>query len=162
MNCFAMVSLALVAWSASAAVVKSAKNTSNAEIHPQLRAGRSPEAKLYLPEGAGTQRAAPDAELKSELDSVVAFSAQSPLGDDVDLSPSSVQKMEKAVTDLVTNVDAATPMGSSVKQIKDLITKTMLKKVNKAHNANQKELNRLAKDIGTCGSSKSNDEKVAK
>jgi len=156
-----MVSLALVAWSASAAVVKSAKDTSNAEIHSQLRAGRSPEAKLYLPEGAGTQRAAPDAELKSELNSVVAFSAQSPLGDDVDLSPSSVQKMEKAVTDLVTNVDAATPMGSSVKQIKDLITKTMLKKVNKAHNANQKELNRLAKDIETCGSSKSNDEKVA-
>ena len=37
---------------------------------------------------------------------VVAFSAQSPIGDDVDLSPSSVQKMEKAVTDLVTNVDA--------------------------------------------------------
>lgn len=54
----------------------------------------------------------------------------------------------------------ATPFGSSVKRIMDLIEKTMMPKVLEAHTANQNELLRLAEDVDKCGATKS--EQVAK
>merc|ERR1719498_879438 len=81
--------------------------------------------------------------------------------DDVEMTKNSVEKMEQAVTDLVTNTDGATPMGDSVREIKDLITKTMLPKVEHAHLANQMELDRLAGDVEKCKGKRENDEQVA-
>lgn len=136
--------LCLVALVASATFAAyEARVTAN----PKLR---RPEAKI----------AAPDASLQSELNGVMSFAAQGP-EDDVEISVSSVEKMEKAVTDLVTNVDGSTPMGNSVREIKDLIDKTMLPKVEKAHQANQNELDRLAGAVQQCEAKKKGDEKTA-
>jgi len=146
----------LFAWVASAAfAVNAEENATGATIaklllHPMRP---SPEAKLVLPHGAES--------LQSELDGVMSFSAPFQQGEEVTITPSSVEKMEKAVTDLVTNVDGATPMGDSVRQIKALIQKTMLPKVEKASNANQVELDRLASDVAKCSATKLNDEHVA-
>jgi len=54
----------------------------------------------------------------------------------------------------------ATPFGSSVKKIYHLIEKVMMPKVEEAHAANQKELNKLAGEVGKCGSTKN--DQVAK
>jgi len=45
----------------------------------------------------------------------------------------------------------ATPMGDSVRQMKKLITETMLSKVRTAHSNNQNTLSRLAKELDNCG-----------
>merc|ERR1719235_1770391 len=62
-------------------------------------------------------------------------------------------EMEAAMTDLMLGKTAfgATPMGGSVKKIKDLLEKTMKPKVLAAHSADQKELNRLVEEIKKCG-----------
>jgi len=92
--------------------------------------GYSPEAKLVLPHVAGQSEFG--SSLRSQLDGVMSFARQLP-DEDVNLNPSSVEKMEKAVTELVTTVESGTPMAASVNQIKDLIQNTMLKKVEKTH-----------------------------
>jgi len=65
---------------------------------------------------------------------------------------------EKDVSDLVMGLSkggfGATPMGDSVGKIAALIEKDMMPKVLKAHDDDQKELIRLAKDIETCGTTK--------
>jgi len=48
----------------------------------------------------------------------------------------------------------ATPMGGSVKQIKELVTSTMMPKVMAAHSLDQKELNRLVGELNKCSSTK--------
>merc|ERR1719183_3096213 len=55
----------------------------------------------------------------------------------------------------------ATPMGGSVKKIKQLITKTMMPKVITAHKEDQRELNKLAEEIKKCGKTKDNAFKTA-
>jgi len=152
---------ALVASVAVAANLKNGNSSSTVatKLSSRLRNGHPPQATLVLPHGGAPSRGL-DAALQSELAGVMSFAAQSP-DESVELSPSAVEKMERAVTDLVTNVGAATPMGKSVKQIKDLIQKTMLPKIGSAHDANQKELDRLAGDVGLCQATKSNDEQVA-
>jgi len=151
----------LVVSVAVAASIKNGNSSSTVatKLPSRLRNGHLPEATLVLPHCASVDAALAEFE-QSELAGVMSFAAQSP-DDSVELSPSAVEKMERAVTDLVTNVGAATPMGNSVKQIKDLIQKTMLPKVGSAHKANQKELDRLAGDVGLCEATKSNDEQVA-
>merc|ERR1719174_1241036 len=67
------------------------------------------------------------------------------------LDPSAVYQMEAAVTDLILNADAATPMGDSVGQISKLINDTMMPKVLHSHRANQEELDKLAKSLSHCG-----------
>lgn len=69
---------------------------------------------------------------------------------------------ERDVTDLILGMGtagakggaAATPMGDSVRKMKELITKVMLSKVREAHKADQSMLNRLAKSVGACGQTK--------
>jgi len=65
--------------------------------------------------------------------------------------------MEAAITDLMLGKTAfgATPMGGSVKKIKNLLVKVMMPKVLAAHNSDQKQLLRLVAEIKTCGSTKS-------
>jgi hypothetical protein len=72
--------------------------------------------------------------------------------------------MEAAITDLMLGKTAfgATPMGGSVKKIKDLLTKTMMPKVIAAHKADQAQLNRLVREIAKCGSTKDSALKGAK
>merc|ERR1719284_727234 len=72
--------------------------------------------------------------------------------------------MEAAITDLMMGKTAfgATPMGGSVKKIKDLLTKTMMPKVIAAHKADQAQLNRLVREIAKCGSTKDSALKGAK
>jgi len=66
-------------------------------------------------------------------------------------------EMEAAITDLMLGKTSfgATPMGGSVKKIKNLITKDMMPKVLSAHKQDQKELHRLIAEIKKCGSTKS-------
>merc|ERR1719333_734673 len=66
--------------------------------------------------------------------------------------------MEAAITDLMMGKTAfgATPMGGSVKKIKDLLTKTMMPKVLAAHRSDQNELIKLANAIKKCGSIRNN------
>merc|ERR1719206_1652750 len=66
--------------------------------------------------------------------------------------------MEAAIKNLMLGKTAfgATPMGGSVKKIKDLLTKTMMPKVLAAHKSDQLELIRLANDIRKCGSIRDN------
>jgi len=73
-------------------------------------------------------------------------------------------EMEAAITDLMLGKTAfgATPMGGSVKKIKDLLTKTMMPKVIAAHKADQNQLNRLVKEIAKCGTTKDSALKGAK
>merc|ERR1719253_1275332 len=61
-------------------------------------------------------------------------------------------EMEAALTDLMLGKTkfGATPMGGSVKKIENLLTKDMMPKVIAAHNADQKNLNRLANEIKKC------------
>jgi len=65
---------------------------------------------------------------------------------------------ERDVSELVMGLSkgglAATPMGNSVQKIADLIQKDMMPKVLAAHAANQKALDKLAKDLASCGSTK--------
>merc|ERR1719498_1769402 len=65
---------------------------------------------------------------------------------------SSVKDMEAAVTDLMLGNSAfgATPMGGSVKKIKDIIMKTMIPKVEAAHSADKAEMDRLYKEFAKC------------
>ena len=64
--------------------------------------------------------------------------------------------MEAAITNLMLGKSAfgATPMGGSVKKIRNLITKDMMPKVLAAHKADQKELHRLIAELKKCGSTK--------
>jgi len=55
----------------------------------------------------------------------------------------------------------ATPFGSSVKKILDLIEKVMMPKVLEAHAANQNELIKLSKDVEKCGETKNGQVKQA-
>merc|ERR1740127_20785 len=73
-------------------------------------------------------------------------------------------EMEQAITDLMLGKTAfgATPMGGSVKKIKDLLTKTMMPKVIAAHKSDQNQLNRLVKEIAKCGTTKDSALKGAK
>jgi hypothetical protein len=61
--------------------------------------------------------------------------------------------MESAITDLMMGKQSlgATPMGSSIKKIKQLIEKTMMPAGLDGHNADQKELNQLGKHVAHCG-----------
>merc|ERR1719498_1913415 len=65
---------------------------------------------------------------------------------------SSVKDMEAAVTDLMLGNGAfgATPMGGSVKKIKDIIMKTMIPKVKAAHSADKREMDRLYNQFAKC------------
>lgn len=145
---------------ASATLAASSASSSPANA-TKLR-GHLREAKLVLPHGGSRSQSILEADLKSELAGIISFASDDPnYPDDVDLTPSAVEKMEKAVTDLVTNSDRATPMGSSVKQIEKLIDNTMLPKVERAHEANQKELDRLASDSEQCKATIEADEKIA-
>lgn len=67
-----------------------------------------------------------------------------------------VKEMESAITDLMMGKSqiSATPMGGSVKTIKNLLTKTMMPKVLAAHSADQRLLDRLKGEIGKCASTK--------
>jgi len=154
-----------VACAAHSKFIGSNGNSSSPVATTRLRNGHLSEAQLVQPHGSHAFRkdalhGLVHADLQTELNGVIAFAAGSP-DDNVDLSPSAVEKMERAVTDLVTHSGAATPMGKSVMQIKDLIQNTMMPKVERAHNANQKELDRLAGDIGLCKATKSNDDIIA-
>lgn len=65
--------------------------------------------------------------------------------------------MEAALTDLMLGKGGkfgATPMGGSVKQIASIITKTMMPKVITAHKSDQRNLEKLADELGKCGSTK--------
>jgi hypothetical protein len=77
--------------------------------------------------------------------------------------PNTYAEMEAAITDLMLGKSAfgATPMGGSVKKIKQLITKTMMPKVITAHKEDQRELNKLANEIKKCGKTKDNAFKTA-
>merc|ERR1719253_665384 len=65
-------------------------------------------------------------------------------------------EFEKDVSDLVMGLSkggfGATPMGDSVAKIAALIEKDMMPKVLGAHETDQKQLTKLAKDIESCGS----------
>jgi len=167
----------LCAWVASVALVASAKDVVSYST-PTIRGGHLPQTALLSSANLVTTASADgpddnDAEtysklvvmagdkeydLQEELAGVMSLSAQP---QDVELSPSNVEKMEAAVTDLVTKADSSTPMGDSVKKIKSLITDTMLPKVKKAHAANQKELGDLAREVDKCSGTKNSDEQVA-
>ena len=64
--------------------------------------------------------------------------------------------MEAAITDLMLGKTSfgATPMGGSVKKIRNLLTKDMMPKVLAAHKTDQKELKRLIAELKKCGSTK--------
>jgi hypothetical protein len=64
--------------------------------------------------------------------------------------------MEKAMTDLLLGSTAfgATPMGGSVKKIKDILTNSMLPKVMSAHKSDQAEIYRLIAAFKTCKKTK--------
>lgn len=63
--------------------------------------------------------------------------------------------MEKSLTDLMLGSRiTGSPFGKSVKQIAKLINKGMIPKVLKAHKANQKHLDKLARDMTKCDSTK--------
>lgn len=66
------------------------------------------------------------------------------------------EAMQKAITDLLLGKSAfgATPMGGSVKQISNIITKSMMPKVLSAHKSDQRTLKRMAKAVERCGSVK--------
>merc|ERR1719408_294050 len=82
------------------------------------------------------------------------------------VSNDTISEFEKDVTDLVIGLGkggfGATPMGGSVEKINDLITKEMMPAVIAAHEANQKELDKLAKALEACGSTKDTALKTAK
>jgi len=89
----------------------------------------------------------------------------------VDLkSTMSHDEFEKAVSDLfkigslgLTKAEFdATPFGTSVQKIQDMIEKDMLVKVVEAHKANQIELDRLAKELQKCHDTKNSQVKTAK
>jgi hypothetical protein len=65
-------------------------------------------------------------------------------------------ELETAMTNLMLGKGelAATPMGNSVKKIKNIIEKVMMKKVITAHNTDQRTLNKLQQAISRCGSTK--------
>jgi hypothetical protein len=67
-----------------------------------------------------------------------------------------MKEMQSAITDLMLGKSAfgATPMGGSVKKIKNIITKDMFPKVLAAHKADQQILIKMAKEIAKCGSVK--------
>ena len=70
--------------------------------------------------------------------------------------------MEAAITNLMLGKSAFgdTPMGGSVKKIRNLITKDMMPKVLAAHKADQKELLRLIVELKKCGSTKDRAERM--
>jgi len=80
------------------------------------------------------------------------------------------QEFEKAVSDLfkigslgLTKAEFdATPFGTSVQKIQDMIEKDMMVKVVEAHKANQIELDRLAKELQKCHDTKNSQVKTAK
>merc|ERR1712039_280101 len=65
-----------------------------------------------------------------------------------------VSEFEKDVTELIIGLSkggfGATPFGSSVQKIKDLIEKDMMVKVNQSHDADQKKLYALAAAVKKC------------
>merc|ERR1719460_802778 len=67
-------------------------------------------------------------------------------------------EMEAAITSLMLGKTAfgATPMGGSVKKIKNLLTKDMMPKVLSAHRSDKRMLAKLVKDIEKCGKIKAN------
>jgi len=72
---------------------------------------------------------------------------------------------ERDVSELVMGLSkgglGATPMGDSVQKISDLITKDMMPKVLAGHAANQKALDKLAKDLESCSSTKTSELAIA-
>jgi len=77
----------------------------------------------------------------------------------VDMTSATMSSMEAALTDLMLGKAngakfGATPMGGSVKQIAGILTNTMMPKVIAAHKSDQATINRLAKEINKCGSTK--------
>jgi len=76
-------------------------------------------------------------------------------------------RFEHSVTDLILGMGKggggmnATPMGDSVRQMKELITRTMLNKVKQAHSNNQNALDRLSREIGDCGGVKESQLRIA-
>merc|ERR1740133_623636 len=114
-----------------------------------------------------TANAAPNASTESavavpanflaSLDSMAA----SPDSKSLDLTSAA---MEAAMTDLMMGKTqfGATPMGGSVKQIENLLTKTMMPKIIAAHKSDQTNLNRLNNEIKKCGSTKDSALKKAK
>jgi len=82
--------------------------------------------------------------------------AASPLNKSIESLDMTSAAMEAAMTDLMLGktVFGATPMGGSVTKISNILTKTMMPDVKNAHNNDQRELVRLAKDITKCGSTK--------
>merc|ERR1719487_72423 len=93
-------------------------------------------------------------------------SASTSLGVQQEGSNDTISEFEKDVTDLVLGLSkggfAATPFGGSVQKIMDVIEKEMMPEVKKAHEANQKQLDHLAKELGKCGSTKDTALKTAK
>lgn len=72
--------------------------------------------------------------------------------------------MESALTNLVLGKSAfgATPMGGSVKKIRDLLINTMMPAVVAAHNADQKGINALGDALAKCGKLKNDGFEAAK
>jgi hypothetical protein len=68
------------------------------------------------------------------------------------LNPQAVLEMENSVLELLTNANGATPLQSSVEQIKNLVNETMMPKVMRAHTANQKEITELGGSFAGCAS----------
>merc|ERR1719199_1660381 len=66
------------------------------------------------------------------------------------------ESMDKAITQLVMGKSSfgATPMGGSIKKIKDLIVKTMMPAVMDAHKTDQHELNKLISMLHRCTKAK--------
>lgn len=63
--------------------------------------------------------------------------------------------MEKTLTDLILgSKHSGTPFGKSVRHIAKLIKKSMIPQIKKAHEANQRHLDKLANDMRQCGRSK--------
>merc|ERR1712125_231136 len=71
-----------------------------------------------------------------------------------------VSEFEKDVTELIIGLSkggfGATPFGSSVTKIKDVIEKDMMVKVNASHVFDQKKLYKLADDVKACTTRKNN------
>jgi hypothetical protein len=143
--------IACLAPAAFTASIKHDASSASRDSNRNLRKRRRSEVPLAFPKTA--LETLLDVTLQKDLELVTLLASNNP-SDTATVDTTSVEKMEKAVTDLVKTADAGTPMADSVKEIQDLITKTMMPKVLNASVANQHELNSLALAVETCKSSR--------
>jgi len=114
-------------------------------------------------QGAAHIVMSPEAAKDAEDEMRAALQEEAPLLKEVRAEPKSSrqhksEEFEKDVTDMIMGLSkadfGATPMGSSVTVIKDLIEKDMLGRVIKAHASNQDDLNKASAQTKACGTTK--------